>query len=353
MRQASTTLTQAISAAFNDNDWHVASTAGFLSPHIYNICGLEIFDHSTSPLLTTPTKFGGGARGIAGPARVPPWVAPHAIGATVKELPYLRCYLANSSSPSVSPAFDASWTDVAGATRHELSETIGSSASTVTGTIAAGPATAHRLLLRQYVSDPLPDEAFKFDMDLLAGGLGSGFGLGIIRASRDHFTSPLAAIAYVVRVVSNDGITVRGTLIAASLGGSVSQPTLYPVASGSRPVPAINRQPGDRLVLEIGIAVTSSVSSARTATLEFGSSGSVYLVNGPTTRPSPVGQPWASFCWTPDISQSRENITAVYTRPKAPVHEPLVYQSPVIPNPPASTGTALNQMLGNSRKANQ
>lgn len=186
-----------------------------------------------------------------------------------------RLYLPSSGAAAVSPAFDSLWVSTGSADRLKCVTTKISSA--MTNKAVTGVSVVNQLA-RQYVSDPIAAQTI------------SGNIKGQVRA----FESLNAANAFsriVVYVVSNDGSTVRGTLVSVQSG------TEFPLSATNRPYPSstavtsVVASAGDRIVIEYG-AVQSNASSY-TVTLSFGDDSASDLPEDATT--TAANNPWIEF----------------------------------------------------------
>lgn len=169
-----------------------------------------------------------------------------------------RFYLPSSGGAAVAPAYDAAWQVTSAANRYGTSTTKG-------GTPLALRSTGNNLapddncLAAQFVSAPL------------AAGTIAGTVKGQI-VTREATADTNAMAQIVIRVVSEDGGTVRGTLVAAHSEALSSE---YSVSFGSRKFPlaalsplalnSVDAQEGDRLVIEVGSRVTGAGGSPATS----------------------------------------------------------------------------------------
>lgn len=186
-----------------------------------------------------------------------------------------RFYLPSTGAAAVSPAFDAAWEETGNADRLKMATTKIASAMTdksITTLITAGDA-----LCRQYVSDGLAAQTINSYVKLYAR---TSETLGTVDA--------LSRI--VLKVVSSDGSTVRGTLLSF---GDFSTGTEWNTslrnktfADGDTPSSVV-AQAGDRLVLEIGFNHAAVISSAA---INFGDNSSTDLLENETS--TSADNPW-------------------------------------------------------------
>ncbi len=149
-----------------------------------------------------------------------------------------RFYLPSTGAAAVSPSFSAGWEDTASASRLRTITTRISSAMT-TINITDLSAADRDVLGRQYVSDPLTAQ------DITVQYIRAQ-----IRTSETLATNNIL-LAWSIFVVSNDGGTVRGTLVAVHRDDTEFDTTLTnrgDLVYGN----AVSAQAGDRIVIEIG-----------------------------------------------------------------------------------------------------
>lgn len=174
-----------------------------------------------------------------------------------------RFYLPSSGAADVSPTYDGGWEDTTNADRIKLTNKNKDNVTALTDKIITEPDTVTRdYLNRQFVSDPL-GSAVSFE---------GTFSL-VVRCV-ESAGSENAFFAVVVKVVSNDGATEKGTLYSTFSTGSefsiiartriVNQVSITPLVS----------EAGDRIVVEIGFNANSPIVGGGTVTQRFGSSGS-------------------------------------------------------------------------------
>ena len=171
-----------------------------------------------------------------------------------------RFYLPSSGAADVNPNFDAGWEDTGSADRIKmiLKNTTSTNTTALTNKTVLPPDTTPRdYLMRQYVSSPIPRPIHI-----------SGTFSAVLRCVEDANNN--AFLAMVVRVLSNDGSTSRGTLYSSfSIGNefSISNETRIVNAAA---VTAVLAESGDRLVVEFGF--TDAPAIAGNVTERFGNS---------------------------------------------------------------------------------
>lgn len=155
-----------------------------------------------------------------------------------------RLYFSLSEAAAVTPAFDGGWEDTDSAISRSLITAKSGGESLGTGPQIAWTA-GQDSLARQYVSPPLEGA------QTISGTVKCQIAAREF-ANGDNSTSRLG-----LRVVSNDGNTVRGTLLAVANYG----PTTEFISNVSRrnktfadgdTLTSVNAEDGDRIVVEVG-----------------------------------------------------------------------------------------------------
>lgn len=188
-----------------------------------------------------------------------------------------------SGTPAVSPPYSAVWEQTGQATRLKLlyKQTL-SSLSTLanTGTRTVPITTTQDILCNQFTSDPIPAQKI----------IGS---FAIVMRALESATTANVNLAFVVKVVSQDGQTTRGTLWDATTGVD----TEFGTTASTRQtlganVTSVTTQPGDRIVVEIG-AHAAAPTAATTYTMRQGTSAATDFArtSGLTTNLNP----WCEF----------------------------------------------------------
>lgn len=211
---------------------------------------------------------------------------PFAFGAAT---PATRLYMESAGRSVLSPVFDAAWAGVGSAVRQPLSHVKVGTALTDWNIAATAVIGNH--LLRQFTSRPL-----------LGAQTISGTVKGIIRAAQSFSSADFQA-QLVVKVVSNDGLTVRGTLLAADSTTALGAPEFpttttmnrrFPMGAGvgGVAVTPVNALSGDRIVIEVG-AEKYSAGTARFYGLTLGTSAASDTPDDETT--TAALDPWIEF----------------------------------------------------------
>jgi hypothetical protein len=205
-----------------------------------------------------------------------------------------RLYLIPGSTPSISPAFAAAWNQTTGAIRRLMSpatEPVPPSTASETRTQSESSATSpFDVLLAQLISPPLSG----------AQTLGDGGATlkGRIRAFEADADADYRAqlVAY---VVSSDGGTVRGTLLALDASALASEFAVNALTARKFPLgsPAtlssVAASDLDRIVVEVGYRSHNSHATARNAQIELRQGAASDLAEDETG--TGADNPWLEF----------------------------------------------------------
>jgi hypothetical protein len=194
-----------------------------------------------------------------------------------------RFYLPSSGEAAASPAFDAGWEDTSIAERHKaVTSRISSAMQTVAFTDIN---TSNRdILFRQYVSEPLAAQTIPAQT--------------ITAQIRGREAHPLGNmyLAWGIRVVSGDGGTVRGTLVAVHRDNNElvvgTLTNRWDGVSGARLVV----QSGDRLVFEVGTGGAPTSAIGHDSDLSLGDDNATDLPEDDTA--TTAYNPWVEFSQT-------------------------------------------------------
>ncbi len=198
-----------------------------------------------------------------------------------------RIYLPSSRETRISPAFDASWGLTTGADRVRAVVGLRSGTGMASKSTAEASATPVNVLSRQYIVGPL--KAVEI----------SGTVKGRIRAQEANADADYRA-QIVIRVLSSDGGTVRGTLRAADtealsneFGTSLTN-RAFPLATlEPQALSPVTAQAGDWLVIEIGYRSHNAHTTSRNGTFRYGDSASSDLPEDETSTSD--YNPWIEF----------------------------------------------------------
>jgi len=199
---------------------------------------------------------------------------------TITAITGSRLYLQNATS-GVTTADRGTWNVTAGAPSLVLSKT--KSGAIASRNVAVGSTTADTdVLVYKLISEPL-------EAQTIAAGSTLSWVLGV-QESNTGANMVYHTHAY---VVSNDGSTLRGTLLANDIDAG-EWPTTAAGDSSSAPqtLAAVTAQAGDRIVIEAGYQADSD-QTTRTGTMWYGGTGATDLVNGSTAHTTNPG--WFEF----------------------------------------------------------
>lgn len=209
-----------------------------------------------------------------------------------------RWYLPSTGVADVSPAQAAEWDITAGFDRLAMVRSrISSAMADKTTAKAASNQSNQDVLWRQYVSEPL-------DVQTISGTV-----KGRVRA-RENNAALNARMQVIIRVVSEDGATVRGTLYAGDLTTGTSNPTsefavsAVALAGTNRQAPrgasqslaSVNALLGDRIVIEYGWRIHTTGTVAYTASAIFGDDSGADLAEDESA--TGTNNPWIEFSAT-------------------------------------------------------
>lgn len=211
-----------------------------------------------------------------------------------------RFYFDPTNTPSISPAFDASFEQTGTAVRRKLiyKPTVSALIALANSAAFTIPITTTQDILGvQFVSDALPAQTINSSnlFTLVMGVLESAL-------------TANASLAVVVRIVSDNG-TARGTLFSVygtGLEYAVARETRIVSASA---LTALTILSGNRLVVEVGVRATAP-SAATTFTLRLGNNAaSDFALTAALTTDL---NPWCEFSENlyPTVPNNSQNVTA-------------------------------------------
>jgi hypothetical protein len=200
-----------------------------------------------------------------------------------------RFYLPSSGDAAVSPAFDAGWEDTHEGQRYKLVTTKISSAM-ATHVFTDSDYSDRDCLFHQYVSDPIAAQTISAQTVKIQ-----------FRCYEDSALHDLY-LSIGIRVVSNDGATVRGTILAVTRDATeavVSTLTNRKITPTSTEVVA---QSGDRIVIEIGMGGDPQQFGAMNhgSGISFGDDSATDL--GENDTDTSAYNPWVEFANTISFS---------------------------------------------------
>ncbi len=193
-----------------------------------------------------------------------------------------------AGGPAVTP--DASWenTSQAGG-RRDLVRAKTNQAIVASASVGGNGTNPNDVLIQQFISPPLVGAQTitgTFKGQLFARGATGNFRAQVV-----------------VRVVSNNGTTIRGTLVPSdtSASSSVWSTTAainrkFPLAAISPvTVSSVSAQDGDRICVEVGARVHSTLTTATNNFVRFGNPTSSDLAEDETSTDNGLRAPWFEF----------------------------------------------------------
>lgn len=222
-----------------------------------------------------------------------------------------RFYLSDGpGAPLVTPAIDA-WDDnVAGAIRARLLP-VRSGGGEGTQTIQTELDSAERRFLRQYVSDPLTSQTV------------DGTFKGQVRCATE-LNARHDRVLLSLRVFSEDGLTLRGTLLPLGHYGATNTYSDFPtftnrkIADGDALSPIVTLA-GDRIVCEVG-TMASTTEGADQLAVSFKFTDTVPDLPEDETTTSP-GAAWVEFSKTLEFVDAPPPEMALPVRGRQPYTE--------------------------------
>jgi len=207
-----------------------------------------------------------------------------------------RFYLPSSGTPGISPSIDAGWETTHSLVRYKAVTTKISSTMTTIARTADGSSADQDICFVQYISNPIAGQTIsaqtlKFQMRQL-----------------ETATSANLFTAIGVRVLSGDGGTVRGTVLAVSRDG-LELATSLTNRQFSATTTQVVAQDGDVIVIEVGYGGDPSPASARhNGSISIGDDSGTDL--GENDTDTAAYNPWVQF--TNDITFEAPN--AMYSK---------------------------------------
>ena len=210
-----------------------------------------------------------------------PWIE---FSQNIAFAPPTRFYLPSMGAAAVSPAFSGDWERNADADRLKC-VTLKTASTMISKTSSEAVTTSpYDVLTRQYVSDPIKAQTI------------SGTVKGQIRTKESAAAADFMR-AIVIKVVSGDGGTVRGTLLShfpSPLSSEYNSMSLYNrYFPPSTALGSVDAQEGDRIVIEVGTRAFNILSTSYTATHNFGDNSDTDLPEDESTVAA--YNPWIEF----------------------------------------------------------
>jgi hypothetical protein len=190
-----------------------------------------------------------------------------------------RFYLPSTGAAAVEPAPDAAWEDTTIAAR--LKAVVTKIASAMTSIVFDDADNTDRdVLFRQYVSDPIAAQtiaaqALAFQMRCLENN-----------GSSNLYTS------IGIRVVSNDGTSVRGTILAVTRDATEVVASVFTNRRLTATTTEVVAEAGDRIVIEVGLGGDPS-SGGHDSSISIGDDSATDL--GANDTDTAAYNPWVEF----------------------------------------------------------
>ncbi|HJS83611.1 MAG TPA: hypothetical protein VJ742_12330 [Nitrososphaera sp.] len=210
-----------------------------------------------------------------------------------------RLYLPSAGSTAITPGFDSSWESTTSAGRHHAALDPSGTPMADRGQSESSSSSSYDVLWKQYISPPLNGA------QTISGSIN-----GAIKSRESNADANMRA-QMLVKVVSNDGSTVRGTALAhntaaltaeefVTTGTNAKFPFLYPTYGEA--LTSVNAQDGDRILIEVGYRAHNTTTSSRTGTGRFGDNNSTLNTSNNTydhyladTSETADYNPWIEF----------------------------------------------------------
>lgn len=189
-----------------------------------------------------------------------------------------RFYLPSTGLPAISPTHDSGW-EVSRLMAIKLKTTPINSDMIVRSATDANT-TSRDVLIMQYISDPIPAQTI----------LAQTIKLQCMCSESSDLNNMLLTVG--LRVVSSDGLTVRGTLLSVTRD-DVEAGTSYTNRRFTATTTEVVTQDSDRLCIEIGMGGIPDTGGSHTFSMVFGDNASVDLPEDDTDLN--FYNPWIEF----------------------------------------------------------
>lgn len=174
-----------------------------------------------------------------------------------------RMFVSATATPGISPAAAGGWSSAASMVRRTLATTKTNTAITTVGVAETSTTNPYNVALLQMHSPAL---------------VGSGFIAGTVHGIFRMLESNASMNAYsqlVIRVVSADGTTVRGTALdVVNTGGTEWATTTaanrYAGLTANRTLTPVAFSNGDRILIELGYCARNTSATSYTGTIRYG-----------------------------------------------------------------------------------
>jgi hypothetical protein len=191
-----------------------------------------------------------------------------------------RFYLPSSGAAAISPAYTAGWEDQTIAARLPTSTTKASSAMTTVSFTDANAANRD-VLFRQYVSAPL------------AGQYIAAQAMKIQMRVKQRAADCNLFLTWNIKVVSNDGTVVRGTVVNMRRDTTEAEPTAITNRQDTLTSTAVTAHSGDRLVIEVGLGGDPATGSDHDSDMSIGDDNGTDLPENNSA--TAANNPWVQF----------------------------------------------------------
>jgi hypothetical protein len=202
-----------------------------------------------------------------------------------------RFYLPSTGAASVSPSY-AAWTNTAQAGTRLKCVTTKISSAMADLSITDGVGAAATFLMRQWVSDPISAQTV------------SGTVKGQMRFMDDTLGAYFDTTDICLKVVSNDGTTLRGTLLALGsykAANDFTQTRTNRMLADGDALSSVVAETDDRLVIEVGVTASTLTLDVIATCSNGDDSGTDFAEDETATA---ANNPWIEFSGTITFSQS-------------------------------------------------
>lgn len=206
-----------------------------------------------------------------------------------------RFYFPESLTSPIAPSFKGAWNETTAAVRRRMVIAKGASAITAGSAILTTQSLANRQGLdRQYISDELVAQTLS--------PAGAWTATGQIMTAESALNDNVDRVSVGVYVVSNDGATLRGTMLSLnSYATSVHEYEVSPtyenrVICDGDALSQVVAQDGDRIIIEIGHRISSVGGTSISARAKWGENAAdlPIEVSGAEAQQTD-GAPWFEF----------------------------------------------------------
>ena len=194
-----------------------------------------------------------------------------------------RLYFDRLTAPSISPSYDSGWEDTGSAVRRIMDLTPGDLTTSgqdfqVSESTTTNP---YDVLRAQWVYGPIGAQT-------ITGNVKAQFLATESAADAD------ARAQMLIKVVSSDGSTSRGTLLGMGTYGNEMSATQQNLTFPTTALSSVTAEDGDYLVVELGVRFGNSTATLKTGQFRIRADGSGDLPEDETTT-SDTMNPWIEF----------------------------------------------------------